>query len=151
MSPVAAILEQLLQGRGEEGRFLGSVLARTAMHHGNKSCVFFPQVRTPCGHDAQVIVEGRKETIRWRKEQGQPKQPQTTQSTTHRPSLHHLVVFPLCKVKQVKRKLMAGKGPKFTNENVSATSCTGCATRKVFCSILTWTQPALEHCDTPDL
>ena len=22
---------------------------------------FFPRVRTPCGHDAQVIVEGRKE------------------------------------------------------------------------------------------
>ena len=24
-------------------------------------CIFFPRVRTPCGHGAQVIVEGREE------------------------------------------------------------------------------------------
>ena len=34
---------------------------------------FFPRVRTPCGHGAQVIIEGRLNTIRWwRKGQRQP-------------------------------------------------------------------------------
>ena len=61
---------------------------------------FFPRVRTPCGHGAQVIIEGReKQSDGGEKEQRQPnnktnrhQQPTTAQ----RPSLHHPVVFPLC-------------------------------------------------------
>ena len=60
------------------------------------SC-FFPRVRTPCGHGAQVIVEGREEQSdggeKDKDNQTNKKQPQ---NTAHRPSLHHLVVFPLC-------------------------------------------------------
>ena len=58
--------------------------------------LFFPRVRTPCGHGAQVIIEGReKQSDGGEKDKDNPttKQPQTT---AHRPSLHHLVVFPLC-------------------------------------------------------
>ena len=76
---------------------------------------FFPRVRTPCGHGAQVIVEGREE----QSDSGEkePKiNPKPTENTAHRPSLHHLVVFPLCWVRQVKRKLMTINGPEFSNE-----------------------------------
>ena len=63
----------------------------------NKKTVrFFPRVRTPCGHGAQVIIEGREiQSDGGEKDKDNPttKQPPTT---AHRPSLHHPVVFPLC-------------------------------------------------------
>ena len=92
---------------------------------------FFPRVRTPCGHGAQVIVEGREEQSDGRKEQGQPTQPKTKQTTAHRPSLHHHVVFPLCQVKRVKRKQMTSNGPEFTNEKlVGAGLCSSKVSKK---------------------
>ena len=58
---------------------------------------FFPRVRTPCGHGAQVIVEGRKEqSDGGEKNKDNQHNPKTKQNTAHRPSLHHHVVFPLC-------------------------------------------------------
>ena len=57
---------------------------------------------------------------------------QTKQTAAHRPSLHHLVVFPLCWVKQVKRKLMTVvNGPEFSNEkHGSAGLCSSKVSRK---------------------
>ena len=61
---------------------------------------FFPRVRTPCGHGAQVIIEGREvQSDGGEKDKENPTKHQTNQTTanqSHRPSLHHLVVFPLC-------------------------------------------------------
>ena len=92
----------------------------------SKDMAFFPRVRTPCGHGAQVIVEGREiQSDGGEKDKENPttKQPPTT---AHRPSLHHPVVFPLCKVKQVKRKLLTIDGPEFSNEeHGSAGLCSG--------------------------
>ena len=43
----------------------------------------------------------------------------TPQPRAHRPCLHHHVVFPLCKVKHVRRKRVSKKGPESTNEKHS--------------------------------
>ena len=86
----------------------------------NHRPVFFPRVRTPYGHGAQVIVEGREEqSDGGEKNKDNQIHPQPNKPA-HRPSLHHLVVFPLCKVKQVKRKLMTINGPEFSNEKHSS-------------------------------
>ena len=55
-----------------------------------------PRVRTPCGHGAQVIVEGREEQSDGGEKNEDTQTNQNKQTTAHRPSLHHLVVFPLC-------------------------------------------------------
>ena len=59
--------------------------------------IFFPRVRTPCGHGAQVIIEGREiQSDGGEEDKDNPtnnKKPKPT--TTQRPSLHHPVVFPL--------------------------------------------------------
>ena len=55
----------------------------------------------------------------WRKEQGNPtthKTNQPPQPRAHRPCLHHHVVFPLCKVKHVRRERVSRKGPELTKE-----------------------------------
>ena len=58
---------------------------------------FFPRVRTPCGHGAQVIVEGReKQSDGGEKNKDHKHNPKKPQQKAHRPSLHHHVVFPLC-------------------------------------------------------
>ena len=57
---------------------------------------FFPRVRTPCGHGAQVIVEGREEQSDGGEKNKDTQTNQNKQTTARRPSLHHLVVFPLC-------------------------------------------------------
>ena len=58
---------------------------------------FFARVRTPCGHDAQVIIEGREiQSDGGEEDKDNPtkaKKPKPT--TAQRPSLHHPVVFPL--------------------------------------------------------
>ena len=57
---------------------------------------FFPRVRTPCGHGAQVIVEGREEQTDGGERNEDPKTNQPKPNTqARRPKLHHLVVFPL--------------------------------------------------------
>ena len=57
---------------------------------------FFPRVRTPCGHDAQVIIEGREiQSDGGEKDKDNPTTNQTKPTTAHRPRLHHQVVFPL--------------------------------------------------------
>ena len=61
-----------------------------------KSIIFFPRVRTPCGHDAQVIIEGREiQSDGGEKDKDNPTTNQTKPTTAHRPRLHHQVVFPL--------------------------------------------------------
>ena len=77
--------------------------------------LFFPRVRTPCGHGAQVIVEGREEQSDGGEKNKDPKT-NPNQTPSPRPKLHHLVVFPLHWVKHVKRKLMAINGPEFSKE-----------------------------------
>ena len=81
--------------------------------------LFFPRVWTPCRHGAQVIVEGREEQSdggEKNKETNTTQNQQTPQPRAHRPCLHHHVVFPLCKVKHVRRKRVSRKGPELTNE-----------------------------------
>ena len=58
--------------------------------------LFFPRVRTPCGHGAQVIVEERKNSLMVEKRTRTTNATQKLQQKAHRPSLHHHVVFPLC-------------------------------------------------------
>ena len=78
--------------------------------------IFFPRVRTPCGHGAQVIVEGREEQSDGGEKNKDPKTNPKPSTQARRPKLHHLVVFPLHWVKHVKRKLMAINGPEFSKE-----------------------------------
>ena len=60
------------------------------------SPTFFPRVRTPCGHGAQVIIEGREiQSDGGEKDKDTPKTNQTQPTAAHRPRLHHQVVFPL--------------------------------------------------------
>ena len=56
---------------------------------------FFPRVRTPCGHGAQVIVEGREEQTDGGERNEGPKTNPKPKTKARRPKLHHLVVFPL--------------------------------------------------------
>ena len=57
---------------------------------------FFPRVRTPCGHGAQVIVEGReKQSDGGENNKNHKHKPKTT-TKGPKPSHHHHVVFPLC-------------------------------------------------------
>ena len=56
---------------------------------------FFPRVRTPCGHGAQVIVEGREEQTDGGERNEGPKNQPKPNTQARRPKLHHLVVFPL--------------------------------------------------------
>ena len=61
-----------------------------------RSYYFFPRVRTPCGHGAQVIIEGREiQSDGGEKDKDNPTTNQTKPTTAHRPRLHHQVVFPL--------------------------------------------------------
>ena len=84
---------------------------------------FFPRVRTPCGHGAQVIVEGREEQTDGGERNKDPKPTQTKHPKARRPKLHHLVVFPLRWVKRVKRRLMAINGPEFSREKDGSANC----------------------------
>ena len=80
---------------------------------------FFPRVRTPCGHGAQVIVEGREEkTDGGERNEDQPK-------TKPKPAgrLHHLVVFPVHWVKRVKLRLVTTSGPEFAKDEDCSASC----------------------------
>ena len=90
--------------------------------------VFFPRVRTPCGHGAQVIVEGREiQSDGGEKNKDNPttknnRQPKPN-TQARRPKLHHLVVFPLHWVKRVKRRLVAINGPEFSREKDGSANC----------------------------
>ena len=77
---------------------------------------FFPRVRTPCGHGAQVMVEGREEqSDGGEKNKDHKHNPKQTTKSPQAESPHH-AVFPLCWVKQVRRKRVSRNGPEFTNE-----------------------------------
>ena len=55
---------------------------------------FFPRVRTPCGHGAQIIIEGREiQSDGGEKDKDNPTTNQTKPTTAHRRRLHHQVVF----------------------------------------------------------
>ena len=82
-----------------------------------------PRVRTPCGHGAQVIVEGREEQTDGGEKNKDPKTNPKPYTQARRPKLHHLVVFPLHWVKHVKRKLVAINGPEFSKEKDGSASC----------------------------
>ena len=57
---------------------------------------FFPRVRTPCGHGAQVIIEGKEiQSDGGEKDKDNPTTNKTKPTTAHRPRLNHQVVFPL--------------------------------------------------------
>ena len=87
------------------------------------SLSFFPRVRTPCGHGAQVIVEGREEQTDGGERNEGPKTNPKPNTQARRPKLHHLVVFPLHKVKHVKLRLVAISGPEFAKEEDCSASC----------------------------
>ena len=82
-----------------------------------------PRVRTPCGHGAQVIVEGREEQTDGGEKNKDTKTNPKPNTQARRPKLHHLVVFPLHWVKHVKRKLVAINGPEFSKEKDGSASC----------------------------
>ena len=75
----------------QRSRFVGMVHVK-----GDGCKLFFPRVRTPCGHGAQVIIEGREiQSDGGEKDKDNPTTNQTKPTTAHRPRLHHQVVFPL--------------------------------------------------------
>ena len=53
-----------------------------------------PRVRTPCGHGAQVIIEGREEKTDGGERNEDPKNQPKNQPPKPAGRLHHLVVFP---------------------------------------------------------
>ena len=76
----------------------------------------FPQVRTPCGHGAQVIVEGReKQSDGGERNKDHKHNPKTTTKGPQAESP------PSCRLSSVlgetvRRKRVSRKGPEFTNE-----------------------------------
>ena len=79
------------------------------------------RVRTPCGHGAQVIIEGKNSLM----VEKITRTTNTTQTTTKGPrrSHHHHVVFPLCLVKQVRRKRVSRRrGLNSRTKSISAQS-----------------------------
>ena len=53
-----------------------------------RSLIFFPRVRTPCGHGAQVIVEGREEQTDGGERNKDPKTNPKPNTQARRPKLH---------------------------------------------------------------
>ena len=84
---------------------------------------FFPRVRTPCGHGAQVIVEGREEKTDGGERTEDPKKQPKNQTPKPAGRLHHLVVFPIHSVKRVKLSLVTTSGPEFAKEVDCSASC----------------------------
>ena len=80
----------------------------------SREILFFPRVRTPCGHGAQVIVEGREEQTDGGERNEGPKTNPKPNTQARRPKLHHLVVFP---------PHVAISGPEFAKEKDCSASC----------------------------
>ena len=78
--------------------------------------VFFPRARTPCGHGAQVIIEGREERQMVENGTKTPKNQPKNQTPKPAGRLHYLVVFPIHNVKRVKLRLVTTSGPEFAKE-----------------------------------
>ena len=68
---------------------------RAPPNHCVRSKLFFPRVRTPCGHGAQVIVEGREEKTDGGERNEDPKNQPKNQTPRPAGRLHHLVIFPI--------------------------------------------------------
>ena len=85
--------------------------------------LFFPRVRTPCGHGAQVIVEGREEKTDGGERNEDPKKQPKNQTPKPAGRLHHLVVFPIHLVKRVRLRLVTTSGPEFAKEVDCSASC----------------------------
>ena len=64
------------------------------------------------GKNRQMVEKGTKT----------PNQPKPN-TPARRPKLHHLVVFPLHRVKRVKRRLVAINGPEFSREKDGSANC----------------------------
>ena len=95
----------------QRSRFIGVV------HDKGDGCnkFFFPRVRTPCGHGAQVIVEGSEDSQMVEKRTRTPNQPK---QTNHRPQAESP---PSCSLSSVlgetgETKLVTINGPEFSNE-----------------------------------
>ena len=74
------------------------------------------------------LKEGKNSQMVQKKDKDNPTNKQKPQTTA---SLHHLVVFPLCWMKQVKRKLLTINGPEFSNEeHGSAGLCSSKVSKK---------------------
>ena len=84
---------------------------------------FFPRVRTPCGHGAQVIIEGREERQMVEKGTKTPKNQPKNQPPKPAGRLHYLEVFPIHKVKRVKLRLATTSGPEFAKEEDCSANC----------------------------
>ena len=91
--------------------------------HSRPASIFFPRVRTPCGHGAQVIIEGREERQMVEKGTKTPKNQPKNQPPKPAGRLHYLEVFPIHKVKRVKLRLATTSGPEFAKEEDCSANC----------------------------
>ena len=93
---------------------------------------FFPRVRTPCGHGAQVIVEGREEqSDGGEKNKDHKHNPKTTTKGPQAESPPSCSLSSVL-VKQVRRKRVSRKGPEFTNEkHIGAGLCSSKAAKRL--------------------
>ena len=88
---------------------------------------FFHEYGRRVGMVPRSSLKGGKNSLMVEKRTRKPnttQNKQTPQPRAHRPCLHHHVVFPLCKVKLVRRKRASRGGPELTNEkHVGAGLC----------------------------
>ena len=80
---------------------------------------FFHEYGRRVGMVPRSSLKGGKNSLMAEKRTRKPnttQNKQTPQPRAHRPCLHHHVVFPLCKVKLVRRKRVSRRGPELTNE-----------------------------------
>ena len=94
--PKARVLANLRGEIADRAFYAAPSIRHVEVATGIQHTVFFPRVRTPCGHGAQVIVEGREEKTDGGERNEDPKK-KPTQNQTPKPAgrLHHLVVFPI--------------------------------------------------------
>ena len=97
-----------------------------------RETIFFPRVRTPCGHGAQVIVEGReKQSDGGEKNKDHKHNPKTTTKSPQ------AVSPPSCSlssvlVKQVRRKRVSRGGLNSRTKSISAQVCAQAKSQKGF-------------------
>ena len=81
--------------------------------------IFFHEYGRRVGMVPRSSLKGGKNSLMVEKRTRKPNNTQNKQPPqprAHRPCLHHHVVFPLCKVKHVRRERVSRKGPELTKE-----------------------------------
>ena len=94
--------------------------------------LFFHEYGRRVGMVPRSSLKGGKNSLMVEKITRTTTTTQKPQPKAHRPSLHHHVVFPLCKVKQVRRKRVSRRGPELTNEkHIGAGLCSSKVARRL--------------------